>query len=72
MNKYLMVIFCCMVIGVPIAFVSPTDGGLREEPIIPLFYASIAGAIIIILYSSMQTRKEQQRLRRERRKKFRK
>ena len=59
-------------IGIPIAFVNPTEGGLREEPIIGLFYVSIAGAIIIILYSSMQTRKEQQRLRRERRKKFRK
>ena len=63
MNKYLMVIFCCMLIGIPIAFVNPTEGGLREEPIIGLFYVSIAGAIIIILYSSMQTRKEQQRLR---------
>ena len=63
-----MVIFCCMLIGIPIAFVNPTEGGLREEPIIGLFYVSIAGAIIIILYSSMQTRKEQQRLRRERRK----
>ena len=72
MNKYLMVIFCCMLIGIPIAFVNPTEGGLREEPIIGLFYVSIAGAIFIILYSSMQTRKEQQRLRRERRKKFRK
>ena len=58
MNKYLMVIFCCMLIGIPIAFVNPTEGGLREEPIIGLFYVSIAGAIIIILYSSMQTRKE--------------
>ena len=60
MNKYLMVIFCCMLIGIPIAFVNPTEGGLREEPIIGLFYVSIAGAIVIILYSSMQTRKEQQ------------
>ena len=72
MNKYLMVIFCCMLIGIPIAFINPTEGGLREEPIIGLFYVSIAGLIIIVLYSSMQTRKEQQRLRRERRKKFRK
>ena len=63
---------CCMLIGIPIAFINPTEGGLREEPIIGLFYVSIAGLIIIVLYSSMQTRKEQQRLRRERRKKFRK
>ena len=72
MNKYLMVIFCCMLIGIPIAFVNPTEGGLREEPYIGLFYVSIAGVIIIVLYNSMQTRKEQQRLRRERRKKFKK
>ena len=72
MNKYLMVIFCCMLIGIPIAFVNPTEGGLREEPIIGLFYVSIAGAIVIILYSSYQSRKEQQKIRRERRKKFKK
>ena len=45
------------------------EGGLN-----PVFWGCALGAlaIIIILYSSMQTRKEQQRLRRERRKKFRK
>jgi len=72
MNKYLMVIMCCMLIGIPIAYVDPTEGGLREEPYTGLFFVSIGGAIVVILYSSMQTRKEQQRLRRERRKKFRK
>ena len=49
-----MVIFCCMLIGIPIAFVNPTEGGLREEPIIGLFYVSIAGAIII--YFTVQCR----------------
>ena len=72
MNKYLMVILCCMLIGIPIAFVNPTEGGLREEPFIGLFYVSIGGAIVIILYSSYQSRKEQQKLSRERRKKFKK
>jgi len=72
MNKYLMVILCCMLIGIPIAFVNPTEGGLREEPFIGLFYVSIGGAIVIIMYSSYQSRKEQQKLRRERRKKFKK
>ena len=72
MNKYLMVVMCCMLIGIPIAFVTPTEGGLREEPFIGLFYVSIGGAIVIILYSSYQSRKEQQKLRRERRKKFKK
>ena len=72
MNKYLMVVMCCMLIGIPIAFVNPTEGGLREEPFIGLFYVSIGGAIVIILYSSYQSRKEQQKLIRERRKKFKK
>ena len=72
MNKYLMVVMCCMLIGIPIAFVNPTEGGLREEPFIGLFYVSIGGAIVIILYSSYQSRKEQQKIRRERRKKFKK
>jgi len=72
MNKYLMVILCCMLIGIPIAFVNPTEGGLREEPFIGLFYVSIGGAIVIILYSSYQSRKEQQKIRRERRNKFKK
>ena len=61
-----------MLIGIPIAFVNPTEGGLRGEPFIGLFYVSIGGAIVIILYSSYQSRKEQQKLRRERRKKFKK
>ena len=72
MNKYLLVIMCCMLIGIPIAFINPTEGGLREEPFIGLFYVSIGGAIVIILYSSYQSRKEQQKIRRERRKKFKK
>ena len=63
---------CCMLIGIPIAFINPTEGGLREEPFIGLFYVSIGGAIVIILYSSYQSRKEQQKIRRERRKKFKK
>ena len=33
-----------------------------------LFYASIGGVIIVVLYNSFKNRREQQRLRKERRK----
>ena len=66
-----MVILGMMFVGMAIAFISP-DGTIRRQPFIALFYASIAGAIAVIIYGSYKSRKEQQRLRRERRKKSRK
>ncbi len=56
-----------MIVGIPISFVSPTTGELREQPLIPLFYASIAGIIIIFLYSSYKERKERQKANAKRR-----
>ena len=41
--------------------------GLREEPFIGLFYISIAGISIIVVYSSYKERKERQKINRERR-----
>jgi len=58
-----------MIVGIPIAFVSPTNGEIREQPLIPLFYASIAGIIIIFFYSGYKERKERQKERAERRSK---
>ena len=58
-----------MIVGIPIAFVSPTTGEFREQPLIPLFYASIAGIIIIFLYSSYKERKERQKANAKRRSK---
>ena len=56
-----------MVVGIPIAFVSPSTGELREQPFIPLFYASIAGIVIIVFYSSYKDKKERQKANAKRR-----
>ena len=69
MDKYLTVILIFMVVGIPIAFVSPTTGELREQPFIPLFYASIAGIIIIVFYSSYKDKKQRQKANAKRRSK---
>ena len=50
-----------MVVGIPISFVSPTTGEVREQPLIILFYGSIAGIIIIVIYSSYKERKDRQK-----------
>ncbi|MBI1663515.1 MAG: hypothetical protein IS860_08520 [Nitrosopumilus sp.] len=60
MDKYLTVILIFMVVGIPIAFFSPTTGELRPQPFIPLFYGSIAGIIIIVIYSSYKDKKARQ------------
>jgi NADH:ubiquinone oxidoreductase subunit 3 (subunit A) len=59
-DKYLMVVMMFLIVGIPIAFISPA-GKILEHPVIPLFYASIAGMCIIILYSSYKGRKEKQK-----------
>ena len=69
MDKYLLVLLMFMVVGIPIAFVSPTTGEVREQPFIPLFYGSIAGIIIIVLYSSYKEKKERQKANARRRSK---
>ena len=56
-----------MIVGIPIAFVSPSTGEIREQPIIGLFYASIAGIIIIVFYSSYKDKKERQKANAKRR-----
>jgi len=68
-DKYLLVILIFMIVGIPISFVSPSNGEIREQPLIPLFYASIGGIIIVILYSSFKERKERQKEREKRRSK---
>jgi len=58
-----------MIVGIPISFVSPSTGELREQPLILLFYGSIAGISIIVLYSSYKERKERQKANAKRRSK---
>ena len=56
-----------MVVTIPIAFVEPSTGAFRDPPLIPLFYAAIAGIIIIMVYSSYKERKERQQANAKRR-----
>ncbi len=56
-----------MIVTIPIAFVEPATGNLRDPPNIPLFYAAIAGISIIVLYSSYKERKERQKANAKRR-----
>ena len=60
MDKYLVVILIFMVVTIPIAFVEPSSGEFRDPPLIPLFYAAIAGIVIVLVYSSYKERKERQ------------
>ena len=72
MDKYMMVVLGFLMIGIPIAFLSPTTGELREQPFIPLFYTSIGGIIAVIVYSGYKGKKARQQANRERRRKFKK
>ncbi len=46
-----------LIVGIPISLVDPAAGAIREQPLILLFYASIAGISIIVIYSSYKERK---------------
>jgi len=72
MEKTLLVVLGFLMIGIPIAFISPTTGEFREQPFIPLFYASIGGIIVVVIYSGYKGKKERQKANRERRRKFKK
>ena len=72
MDKTMMVVLGFLIIGIPIAFISPTTGELREQPFIPLFYLSIGGIIAVIVYSGYKGKKARQQANRERRRKFKK
>ncbi len=63
-----MIIFIFMVVGIPISFVSPS-GELLNPPLYLLFYGSIAGMSVIIIYSSYINRKERQKANAQRRSK---
>ncbi|EIJ65356.1 hypothetical protein BD31_I1592 [Candidatus Nitrosopumilus salaria BD31] len=56
-----------MVVTIPIAFVEPSTGQIRDQPLIPLFYAAIGGIIVIFVYSSYKERKERQKANAKRR-----
>ena len=62
MDKYLTVLLIFMVVGIPVAFVSPTTGEIREQPLLPLFYGSIGGMILILFYGGYMDKKERQKI----------
>ncbi|MCS5529031.1 MAG: hypothetical protein NZ747_07170 [Nitrosopumilus sp.] len=68
MDNYLTVLLIFMVVGIPIAFVSPTTGEIREQPILPLFYGSIGGMILILFYGGYKDKKERRKLNEKRKK----
>ena len=68
-DKYLTIIIIFLIVSIALSFVSPTTGEIREQPILPQFYGSIAGIIIIVLYTSYKERKERQKERAKRRSK---
>ena len=62
MDKYLTVLLIFMFVGMPIAFISPTTGEMREPPIYVLFYGSIGGIIVIMFYGGYKDKKERQKI----------
>ena len=48
MDKYLTIILIFMVVGIPIAWISPMTGEMRDPPLYVLFYGSIGGIIFIL------------------------
>jgi hypothetical protein len=66
-DKYLTVILIFMIVGIPISFLDPSTGEIRDPPYLGLFYLSIAGIAIIVLYSSYKDRKERQKANAKRR-----
>ncbi len=72
MDKYLLVVLGFLMIGIPIAFVQPDTGELRDQPLYLLFYASIGGIIVVIMYNGYKGKKARQQANRERRRKFKK
>lgn len=69
MDKYLTIVMIFLIVGIPIAFISPTTGEIREQPFLLLFYGSIAGIAIIVIYDSYKTRKAKQKANAKRRSK---
>ncbi|MDC1136358.1 hypothetical protein OAS76_01065 [Nitrosopumilus sp.] len=62
MDKYLTIILIFMVVGVPIAWVSPMTGEIRDPPLYVLFYGSIGGIIFILFYSGYKDKKEREKI----------
>ena len=72
MDKTMMVVLGFLLVGIPIAFLQPDTGELRDQPLYLLFYASIGGIIVVIMYNGYKGKKARQQANRERRRKAKK
>ena len=52
MDKYLLIVMIFLVVTIPIAFVEPSTGDIRDRPFFELMWIAIAGIIIIFLYNA--------------------
>jgi NADH:ubiquinone oxidoreductase subunit 3 (subunit A) len=66
-DKYLLVIMIFLIVSIPISLIDPGTGGIQEQPRFELFYISIAGICVIVLYSSYKERKARQKANAKRR-----
>jgi len=64
-----MVIMIFLIVSLPISFFEPTTGDLRDPPLLVLFYGSIGGIFIIIVYSSYKERQARKKANAKRRSK---
>lgn len=62
MDKYLVIVLMFLIAGMGI-------GITKDPPELGLFYSMLAGAIIVIIYSSLRIRKEKRDLNKKRRSK---
>ena len=72
MDKYLLVVLAFMIVGIPIAFFEPSDGTLRDPPLFLLFWASVGGICVIVVYGSYKDRQQRKKENRERRRRSKK
>ena len=54
----MMIVLGFLMVGIPIAFLSPTTGELREQPFFALFWACAGGALAIIIYRNYVRRRK--------------
>ena len=57
----MMVVLGFLIVGIPIAFMQPETGELRDQPLYLLFYASIGGIIVVIMYNGYKGKRSEER-----------
>ena len=67
-----MIVMIFLIVSMPISFVDISSGQIREQPLLLLFYTSIGGIAIIIVYSSYKDRKERREANAKRRRRSKK